>query len=70
MTQPIVRGCTDLDNGRRTCLHQLAAGYRTASDLCPGCTSRLMVALEWIAGADLPWHQGYLDRAGYPTEAS
>lgn len=53
-----------------TCLRQLAEGWITASDLCPGCTARFMVALDHQAGEALSWHQKYLDRAEGVTVAS
>jgi len=59
---PAARTCTQLDNGRRTCLHQLAAGYQTTAGLCGPCTSRFMNALDWVSGEDLPWHDGYINR--------
>lgn len=47
-----------------SCLHDLAAGFINAPDLCPGCTTRLMVALDWVVGdAVLPWHPNFTNRA-------
>jgi len=62
---PAAQPCTKSEHG--TCLHRFAGGYCLASDLCPPCTSRLMVALDWVSGQSLPWHEGFVDRAGEDT---
>ncbi len=46
-----------------TCIHRFADGWITAADLCPPCTRTFMAGLEWVTGADLPWHQNFRDRA-------
>lgn len=52
------------------CIVDLAAGWITASDLCPPCTRFLMRALDREYGEPLPWHQNYIARGrpegGYP----
>jgi len=58
---PAAQPCTKSEHG--TCLHRFAAGYCLASDLCGPCTTRLMVACDWVAGEDLPWCHGYVNRA-------
>lgn len=51
-------------DGLATCLHLLAAGQNTnVGELCPGCTQRVMTALEWIASDELPWHPNWQERA-------
>lgn len=47
-----------------SCLHDLAAGWITASDLCRVCTRRFMSSMDDAAGEALPWHEDYLNRAG------
>jgi hypothetical protein len=45
-----------------SCIHALASGWITATDLCPGCTGRFMAALgREVEG--LVWHLSYLKRA-------
>jgi hypothetical protein len=45
-----------------SCIHSLASGWITASDLCPGCTHRFMAALDREVEG-LVWHPSFLKRA-------
>jgi hypothetical protein len=54
-------------SGKQTCLHDLAAGLVLPSDLCPACTTRWMVGLEWVAGQPLEWHARYITQSNPVT---
>lgn len=44
-----------------SCIHALASGWITSSDLCPGCSGRFMAALDREVEG-LKWHPNYLTR--------
>lgn len=52
-----------------TCLQSLAEGWIGMQDLCGGCTTRMMAALEWVTGQELRWHPGYRARSAPGADA-
>jgi len=60
---PSAPPCTRVEPGRLGCLAALADGWINAGDLCAGCTSRFMRALDQAAGEPLTWHANYVKRA-------
>lgn len=55
--------CTGQWHVTPDCLAALADGSITASDLCSGCTTKLMVAVDWVTGRENTWHRNYAQRA-------
>lgn len=46
-----------------TCLQRLAEAWIGTRDLCAGCTTRLMAALDAASPEPLTWHAEYTRRA-------
>lgn len=46
-----------------TCLQRLAEAWIGTRDLCAGCTTRLMAALDTASPEPLTWHAEYTRRA-------